>query len=277
MNLLYITWNVHPEIFPNTAIPVRWYGLFFVIAFYLSYYILSKIFKREGIKEDLLDKLTIYMLIATVVGARIGHCLFYEPDYYLRYPIEILYIWQGGLASHGAAIAILFAVWIFVRKNKQLSFMWIMDRLVIVVAIAGFWIRMGNLMNSEIFGRPTTLPWGFIFKRLESEGVFGPHHPTQIYEALAYLLIFFALLLFYHKRNAKPKEGLIFSIFLIALFSMRFLIEFIKNEQVDFEKNMTLNMGQWLSLPFIIAGVGLFFYMKSRKAVLEDKDDSIVG
>jgi len=271
MNILYISWNVNPEIFPNTFLPIRWYGLFFVIAFYLAYYILNIMFKKEGVKTELLDKLTIYMLIATVVGARLGHCLFYERAYYLANPIEILYVWQGGLASHGAALGILLAVWIFIKKNKSISFMWIMDRLVIVVALAGFWIRMGNLMNSEIIGKPTELAWGFIFKRLEAEGIQGPHHPAQIYEALAYLLIFAFLLFFYYRKNGKPRQGVIFSIFLICLFIARFFIEFLKIEQVPFEKGMTLNMGQWLSIPFVLAGIALLFYRgKHNRQITEN-------
>jgi len=265
MDLLYIIWNVSPEIFPGTSVPVRWYGLFFVIAFYLGYIILHRMFKKEHVDIKLLDSLTMYMLIATILGARLGHCLFYEPEYYLKNPIEILYVWQGGLASHGAAITIIIALILFVRKYKEINFFWLIDRIVIVVALAGFWIRMGNLMNSEIIGKQTNLPWGFVFSRLEVLGITGPHHPSQIYEALSYLLIFLILLWFYLKKNRQPKKGIIFSVFLISLFMVRFLIEFLKENQVAFENQMKLNLGQLLSLPFIVLGIILLFILNKKQ------------
>ena len=224
-------------------------------------YCLQKIFKKEGLSVELLDKLTVYVAVGTVVGARLGHCLFYDPAYYLQNPIEIIKIWRGGLASHGAAIGILIALYYFARKNKK-PYLWILDRIVIVVALAGFFIRMGNLMNSEIYGIETSLPWGFIFVR---NGEVLPKHPTQIYEALSYLLIFILLYSIYRKKGTKVRQGLIFSLFLILLFSVRFLIEFIKEVQVDFEQTMSLNMGQWLSIPFVIIG----FYLLYRSYKLQ--------
>lgn len=265
MNLLYVIWNVEPEIFPHSRIHIRWYGLFFVVAFYLGYIIIEKMMKKEGKDVKLLDNLTIYMLVATIVGARLGHCLIYEPDYYLKYPLQILKVWEGGLASHGAAVAILIAIWLFSRKYKEFRFFWIIDRIVIVVALAGFWIRLGNLMNSEIIGKPTTLPWGFVFKKLEEFGITGPHHPSQLYEALSYLALFFVLFWYYLKKSRKPKEGVIFSVFLIALFTIRFLIEFLKENQVAYENNLVLNLGQLLSIPFILLGIGLLIYFNIKK------------
>ena len=211
---------------------------------------------------ELLDKLTIYMALGTVIGARLGHCLFYEPGYYLKNPLEILKIWQGGLASHGAAVGILLALWLFIRKYKK-PFMWILDRIVVVVALAGSLIRLGNLMNSEIYGIETGLPWGFIFIRnLETV----PKHPTQIYESLTYFLIFLLLIWLYYKNDGKPKPGLLFSLFLILVFGMRFMIEFIKENQVDFESGMILNMGQWLSIPFVMAGIAILLFYNRKKA-----------
>jgi len=256
----YITWNVNPEIFSIGNFEVRWYGVLFALAFYLGYIIMSRFFKKEGIPIELLDKLTIYMVIGTVIGARLGHCLFYEPDYYLSHPLQILNIRQGGLASHGAAIAILLALLLFVKKHKK-SYLWVLDRIVIVTALAGFFIRMGNLVNSEIYGNETNLPWGFIF---ELNGEVVPKHPTQIYEGLSYLLIFFFLLFLYNKNQGKTKNGMLFSLFLIILFIVRFLIEFIKEDQVGFEDGMALNMGQLLSIPFVLTGF-LLFYLSSRK------------
>jgi prolipoprotein diacylglyceryl transferase len=256
MILDFIQWHPNPEIFRLGSFAVRWYGLFFAMSFYLGYLIMTRIFKKEGIEIALLDKLSVYMIVGTVVGARLGHCLFYQPDYYLSRPIEILKIWEGGLASHGAAIGILTALYFFARKSGQ-SFLWTVDRIVIVVALAGFFIRMGNLMNSEIFGRETSLPWGFIFSRVEQGNI--PRHPTQIYEALTYIILFFFLFFIYKKQAEKLKDGLLFGIFLVILFGARFILEFLKEPQVEFENSMILNMGQGLSIPFIILGFYLLF------------------
>lgn len=262
MLLNSITWNVDPEIFRVGNFAIRWYGLLFASAFFFGYLVFLKIFKKEGISVELLDKLTMYTAIGTIIGARLGHTLFYEPSYYLSNPIQILMIWRGGLASHGAAIGILIALYYY-SKSIRRPYLWIMDRIVIVVALGGFFIRLGNLMNSEIYGVETSLPWGFIFTRA---GETVPKHPTQIYEALAYLGIFFLLNTLYWKNDGKPKQGYIFSIFLILLFTVRFVIEFMKEVQVDFETQMTLNMGQWLSIPFILAGVILLIWTGKKKA-----------
>jgi prolipoprotein diacylglyceryl transferase len=220
--------------------------------------------KKEKIPVKLLDQLTTYMVIATVIGARLGHCLFYEPAYYLSNPLKILKVWEGGLASHGAAIGILFAIWLFSKKNK-VHFLWTMDRIGLVTALAGFFIRMGNLMNSEIFGKPTDLPWGFIFVNASEKAQrIDPRHPTQIYEGLCYLLIFFFLLYSYNRKNGKPKEGSLISWFFILVFGVRFFIEFLKEPQVGFESGMALNMGQWLSIPFVLVGV-VGLYLVNRK------------
>jgi len=206
------------------------------------------------------------MVIGTVVGARLGHCLFYEPSYYLSHPVEILKVWEGGLASHGAAIGIIITILIFGRI-KKLSFFWVMDRVVIVVALSGLFIRLGNLMNSEIFGHITSLPWGFIFHRAEHPLDLDPRHPTQLYEGLSYLIIFLFLWWFYYKKNGKPIPGMIFGMFLIMVFGMRFLIEFAKEPQETFERSMTLNLGQLLSIPLILAGAILIWHaLKKTKS-----------
>ena len=261
MLLNFITWDVSPEIFHLGGLSIRWYGLLFALGFYVGYLIMEKFFKKEGVPLPLLDKLAIYMILSTVVGARLGHCLFYEPSDYLKNPIEILYIWHGGLASHGAAVAIILALVMYHRKTK-LSYWWVLDRIVIVVALAGVFIRSGNLMNSEIYGHVTNLPWGFIFVK---DHAVDARHPTQIYEALCYLLIFLGLIKYYYLKDGKPKPGMIFGIFLIALFMVRFIIEFLKENQVNFESQMTLNMGQILSIPFIIAGIILVILSSKNK------------
>lgn len=259
MLLNYINWNVDPEIVGFWGLSIRYYGLLFASSFFFGYIIMQKMFKKEGLTIELLDKLTVYMAVGTVIGARLGHCLFYQPDYYLSNPWEIIKIWHGGLASHGAAVGILIAIYYFSKKHKK-PYLWTMDRIVIVVALAGFLIRMGNLMNSEIYGNPTELPWGFIFIR---NGEVLPKHPTQIYEALSYLIIFVLLYFIYNKKGAQLKQGLIFGLFLILLFTARFFIEFIKEVQVNFEQGMSLNMGQWLSIPFIL--IGFFLLYRSLK------------
>ncbi|KPK87829.1 MAG: prolipoprotein diacylglyceryl transferase [Bacteroides sp. SM23_62_1] len=259
-----INWNVNPEIFRIGNFAVRWYGLLFASGFLFGYLIFYKFFKKEGLTVEILDKLTIYMALGTVIGARLGHCLFYEPNYYLSNPIEILKIWKGGLASHGAAIGILIALYLFVRKHKK-PFIWILDRIVVVVALGGALIRIGNLMNSEIYGVQTSLPWGFVFIRNHE---IVPKHPTQIYEALTYFLVFGILFWIYLKTKAQFRDGTLFGWFLILVFGIRFFIEFIKEDQVPFEGGMTLNMGQWLSIPFVLLGITVLYlyYRKSKKA-----------
>ncbi len=251
MILQFIHWHVSPTIFSLGPVSVRWYGLLFAMSFVVGYFIMLRIFRKENIPEPLLDRLSMYMLIATVVGARLGHVLFYEPESYLAHPLDILKIWQGGLASHGAAIGIIAALLLFARKTRQ-PFLWVIDRIVIVVALAGFFIRTGNLFNSEIYGNLTQLPWGFIFERA---GETLPRHPTQIYEGLCYLGIFIFLLWYYFQKNGKPRPGFLFGFFLVSVFGFRLLVEFIKEPQVNFENSMALNMGQLLSIPFIIGGI----------------------
>lgn len=271
INFLAITWAPSPEIFSIGPIHLRYYSILFVSGFIIGYYIVSWFFKRENLPTNILDTLLYVLLGATLVGARLGHCLFYEPDYYLAHPIEILKVWEGGLASHGGAIAIILAMWWFVAKyGKQFKFdfLWLMDRIMIPTALAAMLIRLGNLMNSEIYGNPTDSPWGFIFT-LKGETV--PKHPTQLYEAIAYFAIFIVLILIYKKFLPKLKRGTLFALFLIGMFSARFFIEFVKEPQVAFEQGMSLNMGQWMSIPFIAGGVLLLIYSiyKGKPAMIE--------
>jgi len=266
MFILSIIWNPSPEIFSLGNFAVRWYGLFFALGFFFGYLIMLKFFTREGVPVKLLDELTTYMIVGTIVGARLGHVFFYEPSWYLAHPLKILQVWEGGLASHGAAIGIIISLLIFSYVRKK-PFLWVMDRIVIVTALAGFLIRMGNLMNSEIYGLPTTLPWGFEFIRstTPTEGLV-PRHPTQIYEGLSYLAIFFLLLWYYYRKEGKPAHGFLFGLFLILVFGVRFFIEFVKEPQVGFERGLTLNMGQMLSIPFVIAGIILVYLAQKKKA-----------
>lgn len=268
MLLNYVVWDIDPYIFHIGSRPIAWYGLLWVMVFIVGYYIMKNIYKKEKLGEEELDKLLMYMMIFTVVGARLGHCLFYEPAYYLSKPVEILKIWEGGLASHGGAIGILIGLYIYAKKIKK-PYIWILDRIVVPTAIGGAFIRMGNLMNSEIYGEPTTLPWGFKFVRDYPIGMpienIPACHPTQIYEAIFCVLVFIYLLYAYYKQDmANKRPGFMFGIFLIVVFGSRILIEFIKNPQVEFEASMTLDMGQWLSIPFVIAGIWLV--VKSLKS-----------
>ena len=257
MLLNYIVWDVNPYIFYIGERPIAWYGLLWALVFIVGYYIMKNIFKKENISEDNLDKLLMYMLVSSIVGARLGHCLFYEPGYYFSDPIKFLYVWEGGLASHGGAIGILIGLYIYAKKVKK-PYIWILDRIVVPAAIGGAFIRMGNLMNSEIYGQPTTLPWGFKFVRDYPVGMpienIPACHPTQIYEALFYA--------YYKQDMGSKRPGFMFGIFLIVVFGSRILIEFIKNHQVSFEDNMILDMGQWLSIPFVIVGIWLVFFKK---------------
>ena len=276
MILNYIVWDVDPFIFHLPDFlggrPIAWYGLLWAMVFIVGYWIMGKIYKKEGLDDDKLDKLLMYMLIFTIIGARLGHCLFYEPAYYLSNPIKFLYVWEGGLASHGGAIGILIGLFIYAKKIKK-PYIWILDRIVVPVAIGGAFIRTGNLLNSEIYGEPTTLPWGFKFVRDFPIGMpiedIPACHPTQIYEALFCIAVFIYLLYAYFKQDMGNKRpGFMFSIFLIVVFGSRILIEFIKNPQVDFEQGMTLDMGQWLSLPFLIAGIWILIrsFKKQKKS-----------
>lgn len=349
----FIIWNLRPEIWPDGPLPLRWYGLFFAAAFAFGQIIISYIFRRDGKPVQDVDYLTYYMIAGTVLGARLGHCLFYQPEYYLMNPVEILKIWEGGLASHGATVGILFSLWLYSRKRPDQSWLWILDRIVIVVALGAFFIRMGNLMNSEIVGKPSVLPWSMVFVQpfesalqeylgkqaegavierasaaeasgenqlvlhmefkqgqidslqaqvLVSQVIPGvlarsngdePHlklpasteskiinqgqngnsvieinmegisrHPAMVYEALSSLCLFVFLFWLWKSKPGLP-DGRLFGFFVVTLFSLRFFYEFLKENQVPFEDGMVLNMGQFLSIPLVIAGI--FILIRSGK------------
>ncbi|WP_162342220.1 prolipoprotein diacylglyceryl transferase [Cyclobacterium salsum] len=357
--LYYVVWSPNPAVFSGFD-RLRWYSLLFALGFIVSQQIMIHFFKKEGHDEQLVDRLTIYMVLATILGARLGHVLFYEPARYLSNPIDILKVWEGGLASHGAAIGILFALWLYAKKTPGQSYLWVVDRIVIVVALTGALIRVGNLMNSEIGGKATGTDQGIVFARdtedilgtmnlpIESIEAYKPEdredelqgtgrvpvnfdiriskggfdesnlasvlerdvkyaltrfsssqkymaenpetplnmtitdggdhylavvktfgiakHPTQIYEAVTYFLIFIFLFLGWKRYKSDIPEGLYLGLFLISVFGMRFVWEFFKENQVDFEDNLTYNMGQALSIPLVLAGIGLVIYaLKTKK------------
>jgi len=269
MNDKIINWNLDPTIFWITeTFPLKYYGLFFVTGILLAHYVEKRIYAKENIPIENLEKLFIYVVVGIVLGARLGHCFFYEPSYYFQNPLEILlpikkigdsyqFIGFQGLASHGGGIGTLIAIGIYCKKYKT-NYLWILDKIAIATPIVAVFIRLGNFMNSEVYGKPTNGNWGVIFQRDD----LIPRHPTQLYEAFAYLLIF-GILMFTYKKMAKEKSnGLIFGLLLVLVFLARFIIEFFKENQVDFENGMIINMGQILSIPFIVVGLILIFARK---------------
>lgn len=256
-----IVWNADPTLFEFGPLAVRWYGLAFAVGFIVGYNIVARMFRHEGAPERWLGILLTYVVIATVVGARLGHVFFYEWDYYSAHPEKIIRIWEGGLASHGGTIAIIIALFIYSWLVTKKPASWVFDKIVVAIALVGGLIRMGNLFNSEIYGGPTDLPWGFVFLR---NGDIAASHPTQIYEAFCYFVLFGLLMWMYWKKNAEERPWLITGIFFIGIFLPRFLIEYVKNVQVSSEYEMIarygMNIGQMLSIPFILIGVGLVIW-----------------
>ncbi|MCB0736853.1 MAG: prolipoprotein diacylglyceryl transferase [Bacteroidetes bacterium] len=287
--VLSITWDVNPRIFETEYISPAWYGLLFALALMASYRVVSKFFKLEGQSEEQLDKLAWYTILGTVIGARLGHVFFYGPlrnvefngqvirTGYLDNPIDILKIWEGGLASHGAAIAILISLYLYYRfSGINKPYLWIVDRIAVVSALGGTFVRIGNLINSEIVGKPTELPWGFHFVRNYDYGDV-PRHPTQLYEALCYIVIFFVLYRIYKNFKGQTPNGLLLGLFLTLTFTARFCIEFLKEVQVDSEYDllaeMGLNMGQILSIPLVLIGLGLSFWAYSKRKLVQIQND----
>ncbi len=266
-----INWNVDPEIFTiMDAFPLRYYGLCWVLGLAIGYMIVKWIYKKENIPFENLEQLSMYIFIGAFFGARLGHCFFYEPSYYFQNPLEILlpiksvggsfeFIGFQGLASHGGVIGVIIGIVAYARKTRT-SLLWIMDRVAIGAAVTAAFIRIGNLMNSEVYGKPTNGNWGVIFERDD----LLPRHPTQVYEAVSYLLIFAVLIFIYRSKKIEKQNGLMVGILLIMLFTARFTIEFFKENQVAFEDSMTINMGQLLSIPFILMGFAMIYYRKSK-------------
>lgn len=271
LHLSQILWDFDPRFFPglfeNIGLEPRWYGLLFAAGFLVGFQLIKKILKVESAPEQWADSLLLYVMAGTVLGARLGHVFFYDWAYYSQNLNEILMIWKGGLASHGAAAGNIIALWIWSKKVSKKSVLWALDRVVITIALAGSFIRLGNFLNSEIIGSPTNLPWAVIFQHVDTI----PRHPSQIYESIGYLIIFIVLYFAYFKFKKGKQQGFIFGAFLTLIFGFRFVIEFVKAEQKDFEIEMTLNMGQWLSIPLVIAG--LFFIWRSMK-ITEGVDGS---
>ena len=248
-----IVWNVDPDILSIGPITIRYYGILFALSFFMGYSLIRSFFRREGKPESDLETLLTYMMVGTIAGARLGHCLFYDPAYYLANPLKILMVWEGGLASHGGAIGILTALFLYSRKRPNQPYLWLLDRMVIVVALAGLFIRVGNFFNSEFLRIPAAVPWAIVFDRIDSV----PRHPAQLYEAFAYGSIFVGLYRLYGKLEARTPPGFLFGLFLTSVFGFRFCIEFVKERQAHYGLDLPLSVGQLLSIPLIMAGIVL--------------------
>ncbi len=270
MSIAFISWDPNPVIVDLFGFPIRWYGFFFAMAFLAGFRVVNYMFKQEGRSTEQADQLLMYTMVATIVGARAGHYFFYEFPLLqadpLRFFLQMITPPFSGLASHGASIGLFIAFYLYSRKNPGMSYLYITDRIVPAVALGGFFIRMGNLMNSEIIGKPTELPWGFKFLRDTEFNPYGDpnlvlaRHPSQLYEALSCLLIFALLMWFWSKKKKSTQEGLMTGSFMIVLFTLRFFYEFLKENQSAFENNLTLNMGQILSIPAVLFGVIVLAY-----------------
>ena len=250
----HFVWDVNPILFSFGPLQVHWYGVLFATAILAGLEFMKWVYRREGKDESSIDGLFIYAIVGIVVGARLGHVLFYDPDYYLAHPMKIFAVWEGGLASHGGGLGVLIGLYFGCKKYK-VDFMWLIDRLVIPTALFGFSVRMGNFMNSEIIGKPTESVFGIVFARVDMI----PRHPTQLYEAFAYLFIFLFLTFFYKIKGTQSKKGFLFGLFLVLVFLARFLIEFVKTRQADYTLGIGLSTGQLLSIPFLLFGIYLLF------------------
>lgn len=248
----HFVWNADPVLISLFGLTVHWYGALFAAAILSGLQVMKSIFKQENIKLELLDSLLMYCVIGIIVGARLGHCLFYDPGYYLNNPLKIIAIWEGGLASHGGGLGVILAVYLFQQKYN-LGYLWLLDRLAIATALFGFFVRFANFMNSEIIGKSTDVPWAVVFERID----LLPRHPAQLYESLAYISIFIGLFVMYKKTQIKQYTGALFGIFLCLVFSSRFLIEYVKVKQAAYQTDILLNTGQMLSVPFFLLGLVL--------------------
>lgn len=272
MILNYIHWNPDPEIINFFGFSIRYYGVLFGSGLLLSAFVLRKIFDREGLPLEDLQKLCTYGMIGIVAGARLGHCLFYDPSYYLSHPLEMILpisftadggievIGYQGLASHGGVLGLLIASYLYCRKTNH-SMIDTFDLIAVASGLSFGFIRLANFMNSEIIGIPTTKPWGVIFERLDDI----PRHPAQVYEAIAYFLIFILMLVLYTRTKISSKRGALFGLATVLFFTARILIEFVKENQMSFEEELVFNMGQLLSLPYILVGIGFIIYSVRKR------------
>lgn len=258
-------WDVSSELFSLGPFTVRWYGIFFALSFLLGLRIMHWIFRRENKPEKDLDRLFCYAIVGCVVGARMGYCLFYNPEYYFSHPFEIIKIWEGGLSSHGGGIGIFTALYFYARRRHGQSFLWLLDRVAMPITLSGCFIRIGNLFNSEIVGVPASVPWAFVFLRVDLQ----PRHPVQVYEAISYGLIFLLLLNVYQKRNTTLQHGVLLGLFLVVLSTTRFCLEFLKTRQAAYDAELPLSIGQCLCIPAIAIGIVLLLHKNGFNVIKE--------
>jgi len=257
----HFVWSFNPVAFSFGSMHIYWYGILFATAILSGLQFMKWVFKLEGKDEAMLDSMFIYIVVGIVVGARLGHCLFYDPAFYLANPLKMFAVWEGGLASHGGGLGVIIALYLYVKKYK-LSYLWLLDRVAIPTALFGFFVRMGNLMNSEIVGHTTDVSWAIVFTKIDAL----PRHPTQLYEAFSYLLIFFVLTYFYKTKRQSLNNGFMFGLFLVLVFSARFLVEFVKEKQAAYSSDLLLSTGQMLSVPFLVVGLILIILSLKQKA-----------
>ncbi|WP_076418449.1 prolipoprotein diacylglyceryl transferase [Colwellia sp. UCD-KL20] len=246
----HLIWNIDPVLVSFGAIKIHWYGVLFASAILSGLQVMKWIYKTENLEQESLDTLLGYVVFGIIIGARLGHCFFYDPSYYFANPMKILAIWEGGLASHGGGLGVILAIGLYVKKHK-VSYLWILDRLAIATALFGVFVRCANFINSEILGVTSNLPWAVVFARIDNL----PRHPAQLYEAISYLFIFIILLGLYKKFKSHSPKGLLLGTFLILTFTARFLVESVKQKQAAYSSEFMLNTGQMLSIPFFIAGI----------------------
>ncbi len=267
---LSILWEVDPIAISIGPLSVRWYGLFFATGFMIGYYIVAKMFEREGVSEDYLDSLLMWLFVGTVVGARFGHVVFWQWDYYSQHLSEIPQIWKGGLASHGAMVMIPTILFIYAKRIIKKPPLWLLDRVAVPIAMVGGFIRLGNLMNHEIVGKVTNVSWAFLFTLHEQNP--QPRHPVQLYESLSYFLLFAIMFYMYWKTDARKRTGLLTGVFFAGIFGIRIFAEYFKQHFFEYELGMMesfgLNFGQLLSVPAVLFGIGLIIYAM-RKPIAE--------
>jgi phosphatidylglycerol---prolipoprotein diacylglyceryl transferase len=261
-------WNVDPVLLRIGFFELRYYSLMFILGFFLMTAYVKTIFKKNGRDPELVSTLTSYIIVGMLIGARLGHCLFYEPEYYLAHPLEILKVWEGGLASHGGYLGVMISVYAFIKKNPTIKFLWLTDVLAGPCLFVGGLIRIGNFFNSEIFGGPTNLPWAVVFERVDMI----PRHPAQLYESLGYFSVAAFLIFMERSKNGKWPQGSFLALSFILSFTFRFFIEFIKDEQSELVLTDAINMGQWLSLAFVVGGLILLFRVSSQAGFKESKN-----
>lgn len=259
----HFIWNIDPVLLSLGPITIHWYGAIFASSIFAGLYYMKWVYQQENQNIESLDNLLVYVVIGIIVGARLGHCFFYDPDYYFANPMKILAIWEGGLASHGGGLGAIIGTYFYTRKNP-FNFIWLLDRLAIATALFGIFVRSANFVNAEIIGKATDVPWAVVFQRIDNIA----RHPAQLYEAIAYAIIFVTLTAIYKLTKAKNYQGMLLGIFLIMTFTARFIIEFFKQQQAAYTIETSLNTGQMLSIPFFLVGVVLVLWSLKNKATV---------